>query len=385
MSNKENTHSKSFALAFLVCVGVALCAGFLLYSYHWEVKLDIKDSVPVKPPIKGIVLLKESFYSNPWGSVMLRDFLSAANQVGSIIVVKEKLATTSDCLDVIEEFNYEQGSIVLSTSNEFTDCINEAAKKYPKLHFLSCMDTRIKESSNVLTFNARMYLMRYLSGILAAYTSNSSDFGYIINRETPEAILGVNAYTMGIKKITPSAKVYVGVVNSDNDKERESLVAEKIYEEVPGIEIFAYHLDSEEINRFCDKNSLLCIGYHKSYMNLYPKTTLLNLEWNWTSFFKSVLDDLYNGVYNSGAVWLDVKGGSAYLGKANSSIINLDAFNAVDREMNNLLLKNKNQLFIGPIFDNNGVLRVKGGDVLDDNELVYNMNWYVKGVEVYYE
>lgn len=230
-----------------------------------------------------------------------------------------------------------------------------------------------------------MYLIRYLTGILAAYASNTTEFAFIASTDSPDVIRGVNAYALGIRKIRPTAVVHVAIVGKEKDYAREAYLAEKLYEEYPSIDVYAYHLNSDEINKFCEKNSISCIGFHKSYMDKYPRTTLVSLEWNWTGYYKNILAKMQKGVFDSGTNWLDIKSGSAFLGKINSNLVNFDAMNMVDKELNDILFHDAKNVFIGPIFDNEHNLRVLGGRYITDEELLYRVNWFVDGVEVYHE
>ena len=46
------------------------------------------------------------------------------------------------------------------------------------------------------------------------------------------------------------------------------------------------------------------------------------------------------------------------------------------------LIANKNLIFSGEIYDNQGKLRCGKNQVIDDKELLRSINWLVRGVEV---
>ena len=44
------------------------------------------------------------------------------------------------------------------------------------------------------------------------------------------------------------------------------------------------------------------------------------------------------------------------------------------------ILSGKNKVFVGPIYDNTGVLKIKEGEVMSDKDML-SFDWFVKGVE----
>lgn len=38
-------------------------------------------------------------------------------------------------------------------------------------------------------------------------------------------------------------------------------------------------------------------------------------------------------------------------------------------------------VFYGPVYDNNGELRINEGENISDKTMMYNFKWYVEGVE----
>lgn len=45
------------------------------------------------------------------------------------------------------------------------------------------------------------------------------------------------------------------------------------------------------------------------------------------------------------------------------------------------LMKGEFDVFYGPVYDNNGELRIKEGENISDKTMMHNFKWYVEGVE----
>ena len=89
----------------------------------------------------------------------------------------------------------------------YMDHVINVAKKYPDVYFNHCSGYKV--APNVSTYFGRMYQPRYLSGIVAGKATKSNLIGFVAAYPIPEVIRGINAFTLGVRKVNPQAKVKV--------------------------------------------------------------------------------------------------------------------------------------------------------------------------------
>src|SRR5207253_683657 len=68
----------------------------------------------------------------------------------------------------------------------------------------------------------------YLSGIAAGAASKSGTVGYVVPFAIPEVIRHTNAFTLGVQKAHPGAKVRIVWTNSWFDPAKETKAAENL-------------------------------------------------------------------------------------------------------------------------------------------------------------
>jgi basic membrane protein A len=100
--------------------------------------------------------------------------------------------------------------------------------------------------------------------------------------------------------------------------------------------------------------------------------------WNWGAFYADVLQEIIEGTYKHGNVWLGMKEG----------IVDLAPFGPMVPEnvrtivdiFKKAIINGTFDPFQGPIYDQSGNLKVSKGKKLSDEELL-SMNWFVDNVE----
>ena len=122
------------------------------------------------------------------------------------------------------------------------------------------------------------------------------------------------------------------------------------------------------------------IGYNAVLEN-YSDHYLASLICRWDLFYKDILQRYLKGelvlIRNH---WIGVQQGAIILSNFSNSVSQSmqDTINDVSNE----LADNKNFIFNDDIYDNEGVLRCKKNQVVGDYELLRNIHWLVRGVEV---
>ena len=271
----------------------------------------------------------------------------------------------------------DQGcSCIFLTSYGYSEFLNSIAKEYPKVAFY-CISGE-NGSSNCTTYFARMYQVRYLSGIVAGATSKTGILGYVTAMPIPETIRSVNAYALGARKADPKAQVLVVYTGSWEDKDAEEQAVR--YLKDAGADVITYHEDRPYAIDLADEMGLFTTGY--DYVSHdYSDRFLTAAVINWDVLYTRILRDYLSGRADfSNDYWLGLSEGAVSLYEY-SDMVTEDTKKLVSSEEERI--RNLLDVFSGEIRDNKGFVRCSENERISDNELFNHFDWYVEGVEIY--
>ena len=139
----------------------------------------------------------------------------------------------------------------------------KVAQQFPNIHFEHA--TGYKTAKNVGTYNARFYEGRYLAGIVAGKMTKTNVAGYVAAFPIPEVVMGINAFTRGMRSVNPKAEVKVVWVNSWFDPGRESEAANTLAAQ--GADVLTHHTDSTAVVQAAEAKKIYAVAYHSDMPN----------------------------------------------------------------------------------------------------------------------
>lgn len=265
--------------------------------------------------------------------------------------------------------------IIFTTSFGFMDPTEEVAKEHPEVKFMHC--SGFKTVENMSNYFGRMYEARYLSGVVAGMKTQNGKVGYVAATQIPEVFNGVNAFTLGVQSVRPDATVTVRWSNTwyDTAKEKEAAVA--VLDE--GCDVITLHNDSTAVQLEAQDRGVSVIGYNLDIPNAAPKAYMTAPVWNWGPYYASQVKAVMEGTWKS----------EAYLGGISDGLLDLapltanapDGAKAKVEEVRQKILDGSLKVFTGPIYGQDGSLKVKDGETLTEAVIGGEMNWFVKGVQ----
>src|SRR5215213_3133766 len=130
--------------------------------------------------------------------------------------------TMADAGRVIRDFAQKGYKLIFTTSFGFMDPTIDVAKSFPDTTFIHI--SGYKTAENVGTGFAKIEEPRYVSGFIAAQMTKSNKLGYVAAFPIPEVIRGINAFTLGVRKVNTAATVQVVWTSTwlDPQKERQA-------------------------------------------------------------------------------------------------------------------------------------------------------------------
>ena len=149
-----------------------------------------------------------------WSQAHDEGRLAVQKALGSKVqtTYKEKIPEGPQVAQVIESLIRDGNKIIFATSFGYQPMMAAAAKKHPDVKFEMATGTIIQK--NMAEYYGAGEDAIYLSGIAAGAATKSGTVGYVVPFAIPEVIRHTNAFTLGVQKAHPGAKVKIIWTNS---------------------------------------------------------------------------------------------------------------------------------------------------------------------------
>jgi len=308
-------------------------------------------------------------YEHDRGRKMLEEELGDQVEVIVVMDVPEGPDAEKAIRDVVQQ----GAKVVFATSFGYMDPMLTVAQEFPDVYFEHC--SGYKTAENMATYFGRMYQPRYLSGLVAGSMTEDNFIGYVAAHPIPEVIRGINAFTLGVRQVNPDAEVHVVWTNTWYDPVKEREAAEALLDE--GADIIAQHQDTTEPQKAAQERGKLSIGYDSDMAQFVGDTVLTSPVWNWGVYYVKTVQDVLNGTWQTHQYWGGMADGVVGLADLSPRVPD-DVRQLVDQEKDRIL-GGEWDVFCGPIYDQEGTLRVPEGQCMSDEEML-GMDWFVEGV-----
>lgn len=296
-------------------------------------------------------------------------------QLGVTTFYKEIVPEGAESKKSIMELVDQGCKVIFTTSFGYMDPTAEVAKENPDVKFLHC--SGYLTADNMGNYFGRMYESRYLSGIIAGMKTKANIIGYVAAMPIPEVFNGINAFTLGVQSVNPDAKVIVRWSNTWIDVTKEKEAAEALLSE--SCDVLTLHNDSTAVQIAAQEKGAFVIGYDLDIPDAAPKAYMTAPIWNWGPYYVDQVQKAIDGTWKS----------EAYAGGLSDGMVDLAPLTALAPEgaqakideVEKKILDGSFKVFTGPIKDQSGAERVKAGEVLSEEYIAGEMDWFVQGVE----
>ena len=289
----------------------------------------------------------------------------------------------------IDEFVARGDNVIMGTSFDFLVPMQSAALKYPDVNFLLC--SGFVSGPNLGSYFGRMYQVMYQAGRLAGQMTRTNTIGLVGPVVIPETVRHVNAFTLGVRSVNPSAQVRVRWVFAWFNPDEEAAAATELLDS--GVDVLFGHTDTtipiETANaRNTPTDPIYTIGYdNPDSCNFAPQTCLTSAYWNWGPINTRLLRQIQDGTWDPSELpWdqmlADPEQSTVYLADLNESLVPSAVRLDVEGLVNQLSTPGEDGLYLpfaGPLRDNENNLRVNEGEYPSDQQLL-QMCWFVNGV-----
>jgi basic membrane protein A len=289
-------------------------------------------------------------------------------------IYQENVAEEDAAVEAAIRNMIDQGcSMIFTTSFGFMNATKKMALEFPEVKFLHCSGYEMAD--NMSNYFGRMYQPRYLSGIVAGLKTESKKIGYVAAFDIPEVVRGINAFALGVQAVNPDAQVIVRWTNTWYDPAKEKDAALALLDE--GCDVIAQHQDTPGPMIAAQERGKFAIGYHTDSRESAPKAFLTAPVWDFGPYYVEQVQNMMNGTWKAESYWGGMETG--IVGSAELSEYVPEAAKQKVEEMKKQIIEGKFDVFTGPIYDQNGNLKVKEGQKMTDEEML-SFDWFVKGV-----
>jgi len=269
----------------------------------------------------------------------------------------------------------EKGNrVIFATDGSYSDAVLKVAKRYPKTVFM--VYSGAKTAANVGVYAGRMYQPRYLAGLVAGKMTAQDLIGYVAAEPDPEEIRDIDAFTLGVQKVNPRASVQVVWTYSRLELQYENEAVRGLIKD--GADIIVQQRDDPAVRPPASERAVHFIGSDGDLSRQAPLDDLATTGWNWGPIFAETVEAVQGGTWSSGQTWGDISSHTVDLAPLNP-IVPQDVRMLVQSQKNQLL-QGTEEIFVGPLKDQHGVLRLKAGQRLTDTQLL-SLDWFVAGVK----
>ncbi len=301
---------------------------------------------------------------------------------GVKVVEQERVAETIDVQKVMESMIEQDGATLLfpTSFGYFDPHVLKVAARYPKVRFAHCggLWTQGKHPANVGSYFGYIDECQYLNGVVAGHATRSKKLGFIAAKPIPQVLRNVNAFTLGARSVKPDLTVQVIFTGDWLLPVKEAEAANGLVDQ--GVDVVTMHVDSPKvIVETCERRGISVCGYHTNQAALAPRGYLTGAEWNWTTPYKTHVEDALAGRPLNNFLRGGLKEGFVRPSPYGAAVP--DAARKKADAVKARMLAGGFVIFQGPLQDNAGKVVIPAGTVQAQQDVALEqMNYLVAGV-----
>ena len=285
----------------------------------------------------------------------------------------ENVAEGPDSEKVLNDLANSGHKLIFATSFGYMNYVINSAKRHPGVFYEHA--TGYKRAANVATYNIRFYQARYVQGVIAGKLSKAGLAGYVGSVPVPEVVQGLNAFMLGMQSVNPKARLKFILINSWYDPPKEGDAAKALIDQ--GCDIITQHTDSPAPLQAAASRGIKAFGQSTDMSKFAPGTELTASTDIWGPYYIARIKDVLDGTWKSTDTW----------GGFDSGMLAMSPFTNMPPDVEALakttvadITSGKNKVFVGPLADQSGAVKLAAGKVMDDGTLS-GMQWLVQGID----
>ncbi len=274
---------------------------------------------------------------------------------------------------VIRDYANQGYKVIFTCEYGYMDPTLNVAKDFPDVVFENC--SGYKSAANMGNYFGRMYQADYLSGLVVGKMTKTNYIGVIAPFSIPQIVREINAFTIGARQVNPKAEVHVVWLNSWYDPVNAALATNTLI--ANGADVIESLIGEPTPIIEAAKAGKYSVGYYYDKSAVAPDYVLTSRVFHWGVYYVECLKAVHDGTWKPDPYW----------GPLSTGVIDLAPLGKmVPEEVKTLVEQKKQEIvagkydpFNGPVYDQQGNLKVKEGEQLPDSEK-QSIQWFVQGV-----
>lgn len=326
------------------------------------------------------IVLSGGAQESGWNGANYEGARRACESMGVRLLVKEHVReSTGECMEAVGALAREGAGMIILSSYAYTGEVQELLQAYPDIVFR--VNAQEHLADNMTSYFVRMYQARYLSGIIAGMRTRSNVIGYVAALPNSEVNRGINAFTLGVRRKNPTAEVVVFWTGAWDNRDREMEAVDRLVRERHA-DVITYHQNQGNAVEAADAAGVDSIAYHEEFAEYSPHH-LTAIMCDWEKVYAEMISDYLKGRGNtSDNYWIGMEADAVGLA-AYSEYVTQEMRDAVEEARQEILAGKA--VFSGEVYDTEGNLRCGESEIISDEVLLKDVDWYVEGVEIYEE
>ena len=286
----------------------------------------------------------------------------------------ENVPETVEVQAVAEQMIRNGASIVIPTSFGHSGPTKAILDKHPEVMFLHLGDLEIYE--NYGSFFANIWQLEYAAGRAAGTVTESDKLGFIAAFPIPSSMLNINAFHLGAQSVNPDVETTVVFTSDWCDPAKQVTAVNTMID--AGIDVLSLQQDcTKTVVEAAERAGVWVTGFHYDASEAAPNHWITGATWNWGPIMAQVIHEIRTGVYRSSVKLAGIEAGWAKLAPFGSQ---------VEADTSQMVLDTVNGLrdgsilpFTGPIYDQDGQVRIAAGETATD-EYLQGVDWLAQGI-----
>ena len=260
----------------------------------------------------------------------------------------------------------------MGTSFDYLDYMLALADEYPDIAFINGSGYETKD--NLSVYIAKLEQGRYLTGMMAGELTEVDKIGYCSSIPFPDPIKQLNGFAAGVAATNPDAKVVTLWSNSFNDPTTDALCANTLIDQ--GCDLICIDLSSSAVAQVCEERGVKFIGSSVDMREFAPTQQLTSNCWTWGPWMAKQVEAVREGNFKGAWCELDINDGAISLADY-SDAVPQNVIDMIEEQKQKFM--DGEEVFVGPLYDNTGKLRVPEGESLT-GEAANSMQWFLPNV-----
>ncbi len=249
------------------------------------------------------------------------------------------------------------------------------AKRYPDVVFMHPGGYML--ASNFGTYFSNVQFAYYILGVAAGLMTKTNRIGFIGGMPIAFVLGNCNAFHLGARAVNPNVETVFVVTGSWLDRAKEVAATQALLQQ--GCDVIGSHLDSPiAVAQTVEAAGAFFVGYPSLAVQKFcPNSWVTGLGLTWGDFFVEIAQQVLAGTWKPAHIRRGLEAGFITLGEFGPRVP--DEVRAQVLQFAERLKAGELQPFAGPIYDQEGNLRIAAGEAWGPLDMG-KFDWLVQGI-----